>query len=83
MPDDLILENSNFQEKSRNWRRSESLKILEYNTKNNNYNNSYIVTAHHEDDQIETLLLKFLRGVHITNFVPVIIYTIYYIPHII
>jgi tRNA(Ile)-lysidine synthase len=26
-----------------------------------------LVTAHHSDDQMETLLLKMLRGVHVTN----------------
>jgi tRNA(Ile)-lysidine synthetase-like protein len=31
-----------------------------------------IATAHHADDQIETFMMKFLRGVHISNLYPML-----------
>jgi tRNA(Ile)-lysidine synthase len=31
-------------------------------------NASLMVTAHQQDDQDETMVLKFLRGVHVSNF---------------
>lgn len=34
-------------------------------------NNSYICTAHNHEDQLETLMMKFLRGTNIANFVGV------------
>ncbi len=49
------------QETARKWRTEESkkmLKILEADC---------IATGHHADDQTETLLLKWLRGTHISN----------------
>jgi tRNA(Ile)-lysidine synthase TilS/MesJ len=55
------------QETSRNWRKSECLKIVQSYAENS-VSNCYVVTAHHRDDQVETLMLKFLRGVHISNF---------------
>jgi tRNA(Ile)-lysidine synthase TilS/MesJ len=76
------------QEIARNWRRKESLTLLNElcsaasfasatNDVNDNDKNSeanmntsppgIILTAHHKDDTEETMMMKFLRGVHITN----------------
>ncbi len=65
------------QEAARDWRRRESLKLLQkicLDKKNNNSSNNgippapgVIFTAHHKDDAEETMIMKFLRGVHITN----------------
>ena len=52
---------SGFQELARKWRIKESHNLLE------RLEGDYIATAHHADDQIETLLLKILRGVHISK----------------
>jgi tRNA(Ile)-lysidine synthase len=65
------------QAAARLWRRSECLKLIshsnfldQFNSTNTNTENSkgYITTAHHADDQLETMLLKFTRGVHISRF---------------
>lgn len=67
--------NIGFQAKARDWRRNECMKIINEKKKISNINNNkqefYISTAHHENDQLETLMLKFLRGVHISNLSPV------------
>lgn len=55
---------SNFQDKARIWRKAESLALL------NSFNNPYgrfISTAHHRDDQLETIVMKLLRGTFIAN----------------
>lgn len=49
------------QESARQWRIEESLKILK------TVGADCIATGHHADDQTETLLLKWLRGTHISN----------------
>ena len=49
------------QEAAREWRIEESLKLL------NILGGGRIATGHQADDQIETLLLKWLRGTHISN----------------
>lgn len=62
---------SGFQEFARKWRQQECESIINKlrNTKNTHY---CVLMAHHADDQVETLLLKLLRGVHISNLSPVI-----------
>ena len=81
MPNDLIsssssssLSSSSIQEISRNWRRSECLKILKTASSSSSSSSSdrVIATAHHADDQLETFMMKFLRGVHISNLYPMI-----------
>jgi tRNA(Ile)-lysidine synthetase-like protein len=59
---------------AREWRRTFSLSLLNHlllvKKKNDNGNGIFsgcIATAHHSDDQLETCILKLLRGVHITH----------------
>ena len=49
------------QETARKWRIKESIKMLK------KVEADCIATGHHADDQTETLLLKWLRGTHISN----------------
>ena len=81
MPNDLISSSSSssslsssssIQEISRNWRRSECLKILKTASSSSSSSDRVIATAHHADDQLETFMMKFLRGVHISNLYPMI-----------
>ena len=50
------------QEGLRDWRRTEGLAIARQHS-----SGGVIATAHHADDQDETILLKLLRGVHLSN----------------
>ena len=52
---------SGLQEKARNWRRAEALKLRE------EIRADSILTAHHAEDQLETWLLKWLRGAHLSG----------------
>ena len=54
-------ETSGLQEKARNWRRAEALKLRE------EIRADSILTAHHAEDQLETWLLKWLRGAHLSG----------------
>ena len=54
------------QEVARDWRRSKSVEVLKTIIGPDNIK-GVIFTAHHKDDSEETMLLKILRGVHITN----------------
>ena len=49
------------QETAREWRIEESIEMLK------NIGADCIATGHHADDQTETLLLKWMRGTHISN----------------
>ncbi|RYH23736.1 tRNA lysidine(34) synthetase TilS [archaeon] len=69
VPDNLADTKAGFQEAARNYRRKTCLKVLKSLFESDN--NSFICFAHHLDDGMETLMLKFLRGVHISNFVAV------------
>jgi len=59
------------QEIARNWRRTKSIELLTYiigsNDDSADERQGLIFTAHHKDDWEETMLLKLMRGVHITN----------------
>ena len=52
---------SSLQESAREWRIEESRNLLNF------LGGGFIATGHQADDQIETLLLKWLRGTHISN----------------
>ena len=52
---------SALQESAREWRIEESRNLLNF------LGGGFIATGHQADDQIETLLLKWLRGTHISN----------------
>jgi tRNA(Ile)-lysidine synthetase-like protein len=54
------------QNAARKWRRSTMYTLLQSLTCGEQ---GVILTAHHRDDSDETLLLKLLRGVHVTNLV--------------
>jgi tRNA(Ile)-lysidine synthase TilS/MesJ len=70
IPSSLRDKKSGFQANAREWRRTVSENILDAKVANAG-KGSYIATAHHREDQLEGLLLKFVRGVHISNFLPV------------
>ena len=67
MPADLRLKGANksIQATAREWRRSKTLDLL--NSKSTAGTGSGILTAHHAEDQVETILLKLLRGAHISR----------------
>jgi len=58
-------QHSGLQEDARNWRRSEAATLL--GEIGSPYQAKFVVTAHHCDDQTETVLMKLLRGVHLSN----------------
>lgn len=63
------------QESARTWRRTRTSALLRQLTATTSCSNhqhynrpvGFILTAHHADDSMESLLLKLLRGTHITN----------------
>ena len=62
------------QERARHWRQSTMIQLLEELAPHQTTavattgrRVGAILTAHHADDSQETLLLKFIRGVHVTN----------------
>lgn len=52
---------------ARIWRKNESINLLNQIKLERNDPNALILLGHHENDQQETILMKFLRGVHISN----------------
>ena len=55
------------QARTRRWRRAESLAILESLEAATDSAAGAVALVHHSDDQVETVLLKALRGAHLTN----------------
>ena len=56
------------QDSARNWRRSKSMELLEKICSNSSISKGVIFTAHHKDDAEETMIMKLLRGVHLSNW---------------
>lgn len=52
---------SGVQAAARNWRRAEALRLA------TQWEAGWVATGHQRDDQLETLLLKWLRGAHIAH----------------
>ncbi len=67
-PEESSRQKASFQDRARKWRRNGSQQVLDDIV---NPHGKFIVTAHHREDQLETILMKLLRGTHITNLVPV------------
>jgi len=59
-------EDSFSQDAARNWRRTNLIQLAE-SLANQKRSCGVILTAHHRDDCDETILLKLLRGAHISN----------------
>lgn len=55
------------QERSRKWRRSESTALLAELRDDSADEEGAVALAHHRDDQVETVLLKAVRGVHLSR----------------
>ena len=63
-----------FQARARDWRRNESLAIVEAKKQSSERTRNGLAvyaTAHHADDQLETTMLKLLRGAFISNLQPI------------
>lgn len=60
---------SSFQAKAREWRRAEYESLLDdwKQTGGGNASGYYVLAAHHLDDQIETVVMRLLRGAHISR----------------
>jgi tRNA(Ile)-lysidine synthetase, N-terminal domain len=54
------------QEMARDWRKSKTVELLS-TIMGSTPSRGLILTAHHRDDSVETVVLKMLRGVHLTN----------------
>ena len=55
------------QDAARNWRRANLIQLANALASENQSCDGVILTAHHRDDCDETVLLKLLRGAHISN----------------
>lgn len=62
---------ASFQSRAREWRRKTSRQIYHEMMKSSEKSDGGILLGHHADDQIETSLMKLVRGVHLSHLRPV------------
>ncbi|APJ02603.1 tRNA lysidine(34) synthetase TilS [Silvanigrella aquatica] len=60
--DNHKIENKNFQNEARKWRKSKALDLTQTINSNLTYDRCFIVTAHHARDHVETVVMHLLRG---------------------
>ena len=65
----IVKKRHGFQDMARRWRKQKLESILDSVRSNHTirYDEYVTATAHHRDDLVESLMLKLLRGAHITN----------------
>eukprot|EP00981_Chlorochromonas_danica_P012556 scaffold5146_cov164-Ochromonas_danica.AAC.5 len=66
LPEEVAKVSTGFQEAARDYRRDRLQKLLQEHFVSQNT----IENRHHMGDNMETLMMKFLRGVHVANFSP-------------
>lgn len=64
-----FIENENFQNYARKWRKIKAFELCDNLKTKHNCNSCYIVTAHHARDHVESVLMHILRGCSLNGLI--------------